>query len=201
VTAAAPRPQSLAWALGRSRFYGQAILANFHVKYVLTNLLCGLLPDFASGTIRAAVYRLAGFDIGPQVSLAGNLRLTSGMQGFYSKLHVGIGSVIAPNVTINLDDTVQLGTRVSLSPFVRIYTGSHQLGPGSKRMSPSPVGNPVTIEDGCWIGVGALVLPGVTIGHGSVIAAGAVVMRDVAPNSYVEGNPAQFVRTLPWGDR
>src|SRR5256885_1609916 len=54
---------------------------------------------------------------------------------------------------------------------------------------------------GSWIGLGGLILPGVTVGHGSIVAAGAVVDQDVPPNSHVAGNPAQVVATLPWGDR
>jgi maltose O-acetyltransferase len=60
---------------------------------------------------------------------------------------------------------------------------------------------PVVIEDGSWLGLGALILPGVTVGHGSIVAAGAVVMETVPPDSYVEGNPARVVRQLPWGNR
>jgi acetyltransferase-like isoleucine patch superfamily enzyme len=57
------------------------------------------------------------------------------------------------------------------------------------------------IEAGSWIGLGALILPGVTIGGGSVVAAGAVVTEAVPAHSYVEGNPARVVRQLPWADR
>jgi acetyltransferase-like isoleucine patch superfamily enzyme len=60
---------------------------------------------------------------------------------------------------------------------------------------------PVVIEDGSWIGLGAIILPGVTVGHGSIVAAGAVVDEDVPPDSYVAGNPAKVVQQLPWGNR
>jgi len=59
----------------------------------------------------------------------------------------------------------------------------------------------VTIEEGAWVRVGAILVPGVTVGRGSIVAAGAVVLKDVPPNTYVEGNPAQVVRQLPWGYR
>ena len=49
--------------------------------------------------------------------------------------------------------------------------------------------------------VGAIIVPGVTVGRGSIVAAGAVVLKDVPPNAYVEGNPAEVVRQLPWGYR
>ena len=53
------------------------------------------------------------------------------------------------------------------------------------------------IEDGVWIGAGALVLPGVTIGRGAIVAGGAVVAADVPPNAIVGGVPAKVLRTLP----
>ena len=54
----------------------------------------------------------------------------------------------------------------------------------------------MTIGDGCWLGARAVVLPGVRIGAGSIVAAGALVTRDVPPNSLVAGVPAKLVRDL-----
>jgi len=59
----------------------------------------------------------------------------------------------------------------------------------------------VTIGDGCWIGLRATILPGVSIGPGSIVGAGAVVADDVPPNTHVEGVPARVIRELPWADR
>jgi acetyltransferase-like isoleucine patch superfamily enzyme len=56
---------------------------------------------------------------------------------------------------------------------------------------------PVIIEDDVWIGMGAVILKGVRIGKGSVVAAGAIVTKDVPPNSIVAGNPAQVVKQIP----
>ena len=109
--------------------------------------------------------------------------------------------VIATDVTLNVDARVTIGDGASLGPFVRVYTATHRIGPGSRRMLPQVAARPVTIGRGAWIGLGATVLPGVTIGDGAVVAAGSVVTSDVSSNSYVEGNPAVAVRTLPWGDR
>jgi maltose O-acetyltransferase len=58
------------------------------------------------------------------------------------------------------------------------------------------MGIPVTIEDGCWIGANATVLPGVRIAGGTVIAAGAVVTRDCEPNSLYAGVPATRIKAL-----
>lgn len=58
------------------------------------------------------------------------------------------------------------------------------------------VGGGVRIEDDCWIGAGAIILNGVTIGKGSVVGAGAVVTKDVAPYTIVAGNPARKIKDI-----
>lgn len=179
----------------------RAIATHAHFRLAIANIVCGLLPDFASGFVRARVYRLIGVDVGQSAYLMGNLDLTGGVDSFYSQLHIGARASIGTHVTINLDAEVRLGTNVSLGPFVKIYTGTHAIGPGSIRRLSDVVAKPVTIEDGSWVGLGALILPGVTVGHGSIVAAGSVVDQDIAPNSYVAGNPAAVVQHLPWGNR
>jgi acetyltransferase-like isoleucine patch superfamily enzyme len=166
----------------------------------VANAISGLLPDFVSGVVRGRLYRWAGFQISEGAFIMGNLELKSAFPDFYNKLVVGPGTTIADHVTINLDATVTLGTNVAVAPHVLIYTGSHRIGPGSMRLG-NGAGLCVTIEDGAWIRLGAIIVPGVTVGRGSIVAAGAVVLKDVPPNSYVEGNPAQVIRRLPWGDR
>jgi maltose O-acetyltransferase len=59
------------------------------------------------------------------------------------------------------------------------------------------VARPVSIEDGAWIAARVTILPGVTIGRGTVVAAGAVVTRDVPPNTLAAGVPARVKRELP----
>jgi len=186
---------------GKLAYYSRDLLQAIHLKYKLANLMCGILPDDASGPIRTWLYRKIGLDVTHGAFIISNMRLVSGMEGFYDKLHIGSGTVIGSRVTINLDGEVTLGTNVSIGPDVIIYTGTHPLGPGSQRRLSEIIARPVKIEDGCWIGLAATILPGVTIGHGSVVAAGAVVSQDVPPDSYVEGNPGRVIKQLPWSNR
>jgi len=190
-----------ALAVDRVRKYAHEMASQAHLKFRLANLACGLLPDFGSGVVRSRVYRFVGLKIGSAATIMGNIDLTGGADAFYQRLTVGPGCNIATHVTINVDAEVVLGTDVSLGPHVRIYTGTHAVGPGSNRRMPAVQAKPVVIEDGAWIGLGATILPGVTVGHGSIVAAGAVVDADVPPDSYVVGNPARVTQQLPWGDR
>jgi len=202
---APPMPEVLAagqggTGLGRLRRYANLVRRSSHFKYNVARFLSSLLPDVASGIIRGRIYRWAGFDIGEGAFIMGNPRLTSAAPDFYSKLSIGEGATLADGITINLDDKVTIGKNAAIAPSVVIYTGSHQIGPGSKRIGDF-TSLPVTIEEGAWVRVGAILVPGVTVGRGAIVAAGAVVLKDVPPNSYVEGNPAQVVRQLPWGYR
>jgi acetyltransferase-like isoleucine patch superfamily enzyme len=187
--------------LNRLAFYAREMVHQVHLKLRLANLVCGMLPDFGSGVLRTRMYRLIGMHIGGGSSIAGNIEFVGGLPGFYQKIRIGSGANIANRVTISLDAEVRMGNNVSLGPYVKIYTGTHPIGPGSNRRGPEVLAKPVVIEDGSWIGLGAIILPGVTVGHGSIVAAGAMVDEDVPPDSYVAGNPAKVVQQLPWGNR
>jgi maltose O-acetyltransferase len=190
----------LSYRLSRIRHYGSMFRRSVHVRFTLANLVSRVLPTFVSGAVRGRMYRWAGFKVAKGAFIMGNLKLTSAFPGFYDKLVIGSGVSIADHVTINLDAPVTIGNNVGIAPHVVIYTGSHKLGPGSMRIG-APLALPVTIEDGAWIRLAAVIVPGVTIGRGAIVAAGAVVLKDVPPNTYVEGNPASVIRKLGWGDR
>ena len=170
-----------------------------HLRYRAANLVCRCLPRFASGYVRAHVYRLAGLNVAKSAFLMDNIELASGRPGFSSKLTIGHRTLVSTNVTINLDGPVTIGDQVTIGPFVRIYSGSHEMGDESWRCLPQATGEAIVIEDGAWIALGATILPGVTIGRGAVVAAGAVVTKDVAPNTFVSGVPAVVTRQLPEG--
>jgi acetyltransferase-like isoleucine patch superfamily enzyme len=86
---------------------------------------------------------------------------------------------------------------VTKAPFVEHRAESND---PIARMADSPGANdevkPIAIEDKVWIGERAIIMPGVTIGQGSIVASGAVVMMDVPPNTMVAGNPARQLRRL-----
>ncbi|WP_266364653.1 sugar O-acetyltransferase [Tellurirhabdus rosea] len=88
---------------------------------------------------------------------------------------------------ITVEDDVLIGPKVSL------ITENHPLDPADRK---TLLLKPIVIRRNAWIGAGATILPGVTVGENSVVAAGAVVNRDVPPNTVVAGVPAKVVRTL-----
>lgn len=90
---------------------------------------------------------------------------------------------------------VRIGDYCMMAPGVHIYTATHPLDP-TERNSGREYAKPVTIGHNVWLGGRAVILPGVTIGDNVVVAAGAVVSRDVPPNTVVAGNPARVIREL-----
>lgn len=98
----------------------------------------------------------------------------------------------APNTSI------RIGNHVMIAPRVALITGDHRLdvvGAYLDEVTEKDPRNdqPITIEDDVWIGFSAIVLKGVTVGRGAVIAAGAVVTRDVSPYAIVAGSPARQI--------
>jgi maltose O-acetyltransferase len=90
---------------------------------------------------------------------------------------------------------IEIGDRLQMGPAVQLYTAGHPLERAVRRAG-FEYARPIRIGDDVWIGGAAIILPGVTIGDGSVVAAGSVVTRDVPAFCLVAGNPARVVRAL-----
>lgn len=90
---------------------------------------------------------------------------------------------------------ITIGDDVQIGPAVQLYTAEHPLD-AEVRRSGLESASPIRIGSDVWIGGGAVVLPGITIGDRSIVGAGSVVVHDVPPDSVVVGNPARVVRTL-----
>jgi galactoside O-acetyltransferase len=114
--------------------------------------------------------------------------------------HLGSSVYLNTGATIVDDSPVHLGDRVMFGPHVTLATAGHPLHP-EVRATGLQFSAPIVIEDDVWIGAHATVLPGVTIGRGSVVAAGAVVHADVPPWVVVGGVPAKVLRTITEADR
>ncbi|WP_339107975.1 sugar O-acetyltransferase [Thioclava sp. GXIMD4216] len=110
-------------------------------------------------------------------------------------IRLGARSFVNYNCTILDCAPVRIGEEVLIGPYVQIFAATHPLEAAPRRAM-LEMSKPVRIHDGVWIGGGAILCPGMTIGENAVVAAGAVVTRDVAPNALVAGNPARLIRPL-----
>ena len=95
---------------------------------------------------------------------------------------------------------IEIGDNLQMGPAVQLYTASHPVDPEVRRTG-LEFAKPIRIGSDVWIGGGAVILPGVSVGDGSVVGAGSVVTRDVPPLSVVAGNPARAVRRVSPGGR
>lgn len=143
-----------------------------------------LIASFPFWFFRRALFRGFGMKIGERSVIdSGSYYLEP------SKLVVGIGSHINEGCLLDARGGVIIGNSVSISHQVKIMTGSHDINSNDFK----GVFAPVRIEDYAWVGVGAIILKGVTIGRGAIVAAGAVVTKDVPPMKVVGGVPAHEI--------
>lgn len=110
------------------------------------------------------------------------------------EIRVGRNVFINQNCTFYDLGGLDIADDVMIGPNVSIITSGHPLD--STRRRAVTIGKPIAIERNVWIATGATIIGGVTVGENSVVAAGAVVTRDVPPNVLVGGNPARVIRTL-----
>jgi len=117
---------------------------------------------------------------------------------FFGFQHIRIGDdfVCGSFATIRaVDAEITIGNKVSLGPMTAVIGANHGLADLRVPIQDQPqISEPVTLADNVWVGAGAIILPGVTIGEGAVIAAHAVVTRPVAARMVVAGCPARVIR-------
>jgi maltose O-acetyltransferase len=112
-----------------------------------------------------------------------------------SNIHVGDNVFFNFNCVVLDVAPVTIGSGTMFGPAVQIYTATHPIE-AHERMKGLESGQPITIGAEVWIGGGAIILPGVTIGDRSVVGAGSVVTRDVPPDVFAAGNPCRVVKEL-----
>ena len=120
----------------------------------------------------------------------------------FSCINNAVGDVVIGDHTrIGLHNTVigpvTIGSHVNLAQGITITALNHNFEDKSQRIDDQGVStDPVIVGDDIWIGANAVILPGVSIGHHSVVAAGAVVTKDVPPHSLVAGVPAKIIKAI-----
>lgn len=152
------------------------------IRLYLWRLLGRFLPSYG---FRNFLFRkLLKNKIGSRSSLHRGLEV-------YCISGITIGEECTINKYVDLDGRggITIGNRVSISAYSRVLSASHD--PNSKNFD--YLIKPVIVGNFVWIGTGALVLPGITLGDGCVVAAGSVVTRSVAAFEIVAGNPARKI--------
>lgn len=139
--------------------------------------------------VRALFSQLIGKQVDDSFLLIPPFYTTGG-----ADISVGRNVFVNQNCTFYDLGGLDIADDVMIGPNVNIITSSHPVEPSKRR--DFVVAKPILIERNVWIAAGATVIGGVTVGENSVVAAGAVVTRDVPPNTLVGGNPAGIIRSL-----
>jgi maltose O-acetyltransferase len=157
---------------------------HFFIVYI-----CNIVGNIKILTLRMLIYKsIFGIKVPNTSIIYSKCR-------FYDAWNVTIGcnTIINDNVFLDSRRDINIGNNVSISSFVKIYTLEHNID----NLTFEAQGGPVNINDWVFIGSSAIILPNVTIGEGAVVAAGAVVTKDVEPWTVVGGVPAKFIRNRP----
>jgi acetyltransferase-like isoleucine patch superfamily enzyme len=161
------------------------------LKYA-TNYIVAHIPSY---TVRNFWYRrVLGIELakGTIVHMGSYLYFNGPGSIRRTGVRVGENSAINRDCSLDLRGGLTIGANVSVSAEVAILTSA-----GMANSIRGSEYKPVVIEDNAWIGVRSIIMPGVTIGRGAAVGAGAVVMRDVPPATIVFGSPARPVGTRP----
>lgn len=136
-------------------------------------------------TFRRGVYRALGMKIGNDSVIFRRAELEHP-----DRIEIGHNSSVGWFVLLDGRGGLKIGSNVNISSYSKFITGGHE--PDSPEFK--DYYKPITIGDRAWVCTGAIVLAGVTIGEGAVVAAGSVVTKDVPPYTIVGGSPAKFIR-------
>lgn len=133
---------------------------------------------------RSAVLRLWGAKVGKRCAVASSAKI-------WAPWNLTLGDYVAIGPRAELYDVapITMGSNITISQDAYLCTASHDISYLKKPL----VFKPITLADSTWVAAKAIILPGVTIGEGAVVAAGAVVTKDVEPWTVVGGNPARFI--------
>ena len=157
-----------------------------------------MVPAYLWDMIWAPIYKRAMKSCGRGVYLR---PMSSDFKGL-ENLSIGDGTSVPKGATFYCTKApLTIGKKVIFGPKPTIITGDHRIDIQGKNIiditddEKLPENDqPVTIEDGCWIGANVTILKGVTIGHGSVVAAGSVVTKSFPPYSIIGGVPAKLIK-------
>ncbi len=163
------------------------------IKRIWFRFIQGLINSFFAGThffkIKSALLKHLGLGIGENVRIVGPVYFDS------EKVTIGDNCWIGRNFSVYGNGSVTIGSNCDFAPDIVFETGSHKPGTPQRRAGEGYCGD-IAVGNGCWLGVRATVLSGVTIGNGSVIGAGSLVNKSIEENLLVGGVPCKEIKSL-----
>lgn len=158
----------------------------------IINIILSFLPPSRLFFFRRLCWRSVGIKMGRGVSYCGR-------GWIYGRGILEIGNLtwLSPGVVFytNTKVSIKIGSDCDIGPGVEFITGSHLIGNGGRRAGIGTA-TQIIVGNGCWVGAKSIILGGVVIGDGSIVAAGSVVTKSIPANSLVAGVPAEIKRNL-----
>lgn len=140
------------------------------------------------------LYIQTNWNFGADIIIATHCAIFSRESPHCGILTIGDGTHIGDSTILDVADDVTIGNEVALGPNCVIYSHDHEYNSDSRAAWKGQLQcAPVVIEDGAWIGSGVTILPGITIGERAVVAAGAVVTKNIPPHTIWGGVPAEQI--------
>jgi acetyltransferase-like isoleucine patch superfamily enzyme len=157
-------------------------------RMFFVQIAMSLMPNTRLFGLKRSLLRFAGAQVAADARVCSNARFQ-----IAGNIDIGVGSWIGPEVfVVGGEADVKIGSSVDIGPRAMLVTGTHEVSQ-SGRVAGIGYSLPIVLADGCWIGAGATVLGGVRIGERAIVAAGAVVNRDVPADATVGGVPARVI--------
>jgi putative colanic acid biosynthesis acetyltransferase WcaF len=163
-----------------------------HINYINT-LIFRVLPETRFFGLKRYLMRLAGIKIGENSRVCSSVTISGN-----GTIEIGDNVWIGPQVFLSASTpaSIKIASHCGIAPQTYIATGTHEIDyEGLSSLGPG-LNLDVIIEEGAWIGPKVAILPGLTIGKKAIVAAGAVVSKDVAEKTMVGGVPAKFMKNI-----
>lgn len=159
-------------------------------RLFIINKVIRALPGTRMFSLKRKLLAFAGARLGMNVrvmatKILGPFELQVGDNTFIGEDTFLVGAV---------NSRIKIGKDCDISSRVTIVTGTHELTPDGDKMAGEGYGKDIVIGNGVWIGIGSIILGGVTIGNRAIIGAGSVVTKDVPDYCVVAGNPAKIIK-------
>ncbi len=164
----------------------------FKIRDSLLRAILTVLPLIVFPRMNVWLYRKLGYFIEysariySSVQIRGAIRVKIGAKTF-----IGHETFITGGAA-----SISIGANCDISDRVGIVCGTHEIDPIGERSAGKGIGKDVNIGDGVWVGYGAIILPGITIGEKAIIAAGTVVHKNVPSRTIVGGNPMKIISRM-----
>ena len=163
-------------------------------RMYFVNLLLAVLPNSGCQRLKSSLLRWAGVKVGRNVEIFQGVKI----QGV-GEVEIGDGAFLGHEalLMVNEGSKILIHENAIVGSRSTIITGFHEITPDENRiLSRSGTSSTILIGKGCSVSTGVMILPDVTVGDMSIVAAGSVVTRDVAPFTMVAGTPAVFKKRL-----